>query len=331
MAPAHRIDCLQYAAWSPRIFEEMAAGGLHAVHATVAYHENFRETVARLEEWNRFFARNPERILRGRDAADVRRARETGRTAIFFGAQNCSPIEDDLGLVEVCRDLGLRFMQLTYNNQSPLAAGYLEERDCGVTRFGREVIAEMNRVGLVVDMSHSGERSTLEAIEISERPVAITHANPARWRETPRNKSEEVIAALAAGGGVMGFSLYPHHMKDGGACRLDDFCRMVAETVERHGAESFGIGSDLCQGHGGDVLAWMRDGRWRFGKNDGGGKGDSDSAEFPPQPEWFRTNADFPNLAEGLRKVGFNDSETDALLGENWLRFFESSFTPRDE
>ena len=109
------------------------------------------------------------------------RARETGRTAIFFGSQNPSCIEDDIGLVEVLHTLGLRFMQLTYNNQSLLATGCYEDDDTGLTRMGRAVVAEMNRVGLVIDMSHSGDRSTLEAIEHSTRPIAITHANPSSW------------------------------------------------------------------------------------------------------------------------------------------------------
>ena len=97
-------------------------------------------------------------------------------------------------------------MQLTYNNQSLLATGCYEENDTGVTRMGRQVIAEMNRVGLVVDMSHSGERSTLETIEISERPIAITHANPAFWHRALRNKSDDVLKALGESGGMLGFS-----------------------------------------------------------------------------------------------------------------------------
>ena len=96
-------------------------------------------------------------------------------------------------------------MQLTYNNQSLLATGCYEAEDPGVTRMGRQVIREMNRVGLVVDMSHSAERSTLEAIEISERPIAITHANPAFWHPARRNKSDEVLCALGQTGGMLGF------------------------------------------------------------------------------------------------------------------------------
>ena len=117
MIDAPLIDGLQYARWSERIFRQMREGGVDAVHVTLTYHETFRETVAVMERWNRWFERFPELIVQGRTAADVTRARETGRTAIVYGAQNPSCIEDDIGLVEILHTLGLRFMQLSYNNQ----------------------------------------------------------------------------------------------------------------------------------------------------------------------------------------------------------------------
>jgi microsomal dipeptidase-like Zn-dependent dipeptidase len=206
------IDGLQYANWSEKIFRQMRAGRVDAVHATITYHETFRETVAVIERWNRWFERFPDLIFQGRTAEDVLRAQATGRTAIFFGSQNPSCIEDDIGLVEVLHTLGLRFMQLTYNNQSLLASGCYEAEDTGLTRMGRAVVAEMNRVGMVIDMSHSGERSTLDAIDHSTRPIAITHANPHDWHPALRNKSDTVLRALGQSGGMLGFSIYPHHL-----------------------------------------------------------------------------------------------------------------------
>ena len=175
------IDCLQYSNWSREVFTQMREGGLNAVHVTIAYHETFREMVLRIEDWNERFMRFGDLIMHGRSAADIDAAIETNRTAVFFGFQNPSPIEDDIGLIEIVHSLGVRFMQLSYNNQSLLATGCYEAEDPGITRFGRQAIAEMNRVGLVIDMSHSAERSTLEAIELSARPITITHANPAWW------------------------------------------------------------------------------------------------------------------------------------------------------
>ena len=321
-----RIDNLQYANWSEKIFRQMRAGGLDAVHVTITYHENFRETVAQLERWNRWFEQFPDLIFQGRTGADVRLARDTGRTAIFFGAQNPSVIEDDIGLVEIVHTLGLRFMQLSYNNQSLLATGCYEAEDPGITRMGRQVIAEMNRVGLVVDMSHSADRSTLEAIEISSRPIAITHANPHWWAPALRNKNDDVLRALAGSGGMLGFSLYPHHLKGKSDCTLTDFCEMVARTADMIGVQHLGIGSDLCQDQPDSVVEWMRVGRWT--KQVDYGEGSAPAAGFPPMPDWYRDNRDFGAIGDGLRAVGMSETEVAGIMGDNWLAFYDAGFGP---
>ena len=321
-----RIDALQYGNWSEKIFRQMREGGVDAVHVTICYHGNFRDTVINIEDWNRRFEAHGDLIMHGRSAADVHQARRSNRTAIFFGFQNCSPIEEDIGLVEICHTLGVRFMQLSYNNQSLLATGCYESEDPGVTRMGRAVIKEMNRVGLVVDMSHSAERSTCDAIEISERPIAITHANPSIWHPARRNKSDSLLSALAESGGMLGLSLYPHHLLGGTACTLDSFCEMAARLVDRIGVDHVGIGSDLCQDQPDSVVEWMRSGRWT--KQVDFGEGSKGDAGFPPQPEWFQDNRDFPNLERGLASAGFSQHEVAAIVGQNWLDFFERSFEP---
>ncbi len=321
-----RIDGLQYANWSEKIFRQMRAGGLDAVHVTITYHETFRETVLNIEAWNRHFERCPDLIFQGHTAADVTLARDTNRTAIFFGAQNPSCIEDDIGLVQVLHTLGLRFMQLTYNNQSLLATGCYESHDTGLTRMGREVVAEMNRVGMVVDMSHSAERSTLDAIAHSTRPITISHANPAHWHPARRNKSDTVLRELAASGGILGFSLYPHHLKDGSACTLQQFCEMVARTADLIGTAALAIGSDLCQDQPDSVVEWMRTGRWT--KSIDFGEGSAAAPGFPPMPGWFQSSHDFTNIEAGLTATGMHDPEVKAIMGGNWLRFFDASFGP---
>ena len=320
----HVIDNLQYANWSEKIFREMRGGGVDAIHVTIAYHETFRETVLNIEQWNRWFETYPALIFQGQTGDDVRRARAEGRTAIFFGFQNPSPIEDDIGLVEVFHRLGVRFMQMTYNNQSLLATGCYEDEDSGVTRMGRQVIQEMNRVGMVVDMSHSAERSTLDAIEISTRPIAITHANPSFWHPAKRNKSDKVLRALGQSGGMLGFSLYPHHLKDKSDCTLESFCEMIARTADLMGVDNIGIGSDLCQDQPDSIVEWMRVGRWT--KAIDYGEGSSSDAGFPPMPTWFQDNRHFPAIKAGLARYGFADNETTAIMGENWLRFYDTGF-----
>lgn len=324
-----RIDNLQYADWSEKIFRQMRAGGVDAVHVTIAYHETFRETVANFERWNRWFERFPDLIMKGQWASDIDIARDTGRTAIFFGFQNPSPIEDDIGLVEILHSLGARFMQLSYNNQSLLATGCYEAEDPGLTRMGREVIAEMNRVGLVIDMSHSADRSTIEAAELSVRPIAITHANPHDWQPALRNKSDAVIRAVTSRGGMLGFSLYPHHLRDKSACTLESFCTMIARAAEKYGAENLGIGSDLCQDQPDSVVEWMRSGRWTKGVDFG--EGTAAAPGFPPMPDWFSDNRDFDTVEAGLAATGMNATEVAGVMGENWYRFYANGFGPMNK
>ena len=318
------IDALQYSNWSEKIFRQMNEGRITAVHVTICYHEDFQEMVQNVIAWNQRFEQYSQLIFQGLTADDVRKADEEGRTAIFFGFQNCSPIEDNIGLVEVCHQLGVRFMQLSYNNQSLLAAGCYEVDDPGITRMGRQVIKEMNRVGLVVDMSHSASRSTLEAIEISERPIAITHANPSNWYDALRNKSDDVLKSLSQSGGMLGFSMYPHHLKGKSDCQLEDFCGMIARTADMMGVERIGLGSDLCQDQPDSVVEWMRNGTWTREKDFG--EGSVSFAGFPEQPNWFKDNRDFKNILNCLRKTGFSEIEVERIAGLNWLEFFERSF-----
>jgi membrane dipeptidase len=321
------IDGLQYCNWSETVFRQLRAGGVDAVHATIAYHEDFRQTVGNILEWRRLFEQFDDLIMAGVSAEDVVTARATGRTAIFFGLQNCKPAEHDFDMIEVLHLLGVRFMQLSYNAKCTWATGWVEEdQDEGVTDLGRRAIAEMNRVGMVVDMSHSAERSTLDAIDYSARPIAVSHGNPAAWRATGRNKSDKVLKALGEAGGMLGFSLYPRHLKDDSDCTLESFCEMVARTAEIMGAEHLGIGSDLCQGQPDAVVRWMRSGVWEDADTP-----TPDSVKgvgFPEQPIWFRTNEDMPGIATGLRKIGFAEGEVNGIMGGNWHRFFARSFAP---
>ncbi len=313
------IDALQYSNWSRPIFEQMREGGLDCVHVTIAYHENCVETIRNIAKWNQLFEQHGDLITLVGSSSEVVAAREAGKTGVMFGFQNCSPIEDDYSLVEVFHTLGVRFMQLSYNNQSLLASGCHEYQDNGITRFGKQVIREMNRVGMVVDMSHSGERSTLETIDYSSRPIAITHANPASFEPVVRNKSDETLKALASSDGMLGFSLYPHHLKNGSKCLLKDFCNMVASTAELIGVDHLGIGSDLCQHQPDWVLDWMRNGRWN--------KDSNNEAAWVSQPDWFDNCTDYGNIAEGLVQAGFSNEEVAKIMGGNWLDFFERSCT----
>ena len=316
----YRIDNLQYCNWSREIFQINNEAKLDAVHVTIAYHEDFDEVKKNVETWNKHFQEYKNLIIHGKTFQDIERAHQEKKTAIFFGFQNCSPIEDDIGLVESVHKMGARFMQLTYNNQSLLATGCYEKTDSGVTRMGKEVIKEMNRIGVVIDMSHSAEKSTLDAIELSSKPIAITHANPSFWFAAKRNKSNEVLKELAKSGGMLGLSLYPHHLKDTSNCTLESFCEMAAQTAELMGIKNIGIGSDLCLKQPNNVVEWMRNGTWTKTKDYG--EGSSDNPHFPKQPKWFEDARGFNNLEKGLKKAGFQETEVNDILGNNWYNFY---------
>ena len=318
----YKIDNLQYCNWSREIFEINREAELDAVHVTIVYHEDYDELLKRVDEWNIHFKDNSDLIFHGKSYKDIEKAKEQKKTAIFFGFQNCSPIEDDINLIEKVHHVGCKFMQLTYNNQSLLATGCYEKIDSGVTNFGKEVIKEMNRVGIVIDMSHSAEKSTFDAIEISEKPIAITHANPLFWHKAIRNKSNDLLKTLAKSGGMIGLSLYPHHLKDGTNCNLENFCEMTAKTAELIGVKNIGIGSDLCLKQPDTVVEWMRNGTWTKSKNYG--EGSKNKPGFPKQPIWFEDARGFKNLESGLKKTGFNKEEVEGILGNNWYNFYKN-------
>ena len=319
------IDGLQYCNWSEKIFNQWRDSNLSAVHVTISYHEQFRETVSNFEQWNRWFEQFPNLITPAYYAEDIEIAQKENKTAVIFGFQNPAPIEDDIGLIEILHRLGGRFMQLSYNNQSLLATGCYEENDPGITRMGKEVIKEMNRVGMVVDMSHSSEKSTFEAIELSSRPIVISHANPSFWHPAKRNKSNNILKKLSENNGMLGFSLYPHHLNNSSNCSIEDFCSMIARTADLMGVDNIGFGSDLCQDQPDGIVEWMRVGKWT--KEMDYGEGSASNPGFPDMPLWFKDNRDWNQIIEGLEKFGFSSKEINKIKGENWLQFFRKSFT----
>ena len=314
------VDALQYIRPSRTIFQQMRVGQLSAVHITVGYHEDFFGVVENLESWNRWFEEGGDLIARATACEDIAAANAAGQTAILFGLQNPLAIGADLRRIEVLAQLGIRFCQVTYNQQSLLGAGCFEPSDSGLTAFGREVVDEMNRVGMVIDLSHAGHKTAMDVVAYSNRPVTVTHANPDAWHPAPRNLHHDLVQALSDTGGMFGFSLYPHHLKGGSDCSLSDFAQMVAEMVQTYGDKIFGIGSDLCQDQPDSAVNWMRNGYWR--------KTPAPPVTFPACPAWFRDNRDFPGLADGLLAAGLPAEHVAGILGDNWMVFLDKAFAP---
>jgi membrane dipeptidase len=311
------VDGLQINNWSRPVLEELRSGGISGVNATCAVWEGPTETLRAVADWYRLAAENADIVTLGTSADDIRKAKEEGQVAVLLGFQNTSPFGDDFRMVEIFSRLGVRIAQLTYNIQNLVGGSCYEPEDSGLTRFGRTVVAEMNRVGMLVDLSHVGHRTSRDAIEASARPVAITHSNPTWFFDSPRNKPDDVIRALAARGGVIGCCLYPNVI-GGEQATLDEFCRMVARLVEEIGAEHVAIGSDCTRNWDDDFVGWLRNGRWQAPSDP--------PPSWPAWPGWFDGPEHFPRLTDGLSAVGLDDAAVMGVLGENWLRLFDEVF-----
>jgi microsomal dipeptidase-like Zn-dependent dipeptidase len=325
------VDALNIPTPERRWFEEWHAGGVSAVNATVAIWENAKETTAFIGKWRRVIDENADLVALATSPAEIERIAASGRTAIVFGFQNTAPVEHDIELFRAFRELGVCIMQLTYNLQNYIGCGYWEEKDLGISsRFGRKAIEEMNRVGILIDLSHCGERTTLEAIEVSARPVSITHANPREYVGNPtfgagRLKTSEAIKALAARGGVIGLSPNRNLTRRGIETTLDEFCDMVAWVVDLAGIDAVGMGTDYCAGHPPTIRNWWRYARWS--------RETAPAAQMQKAPhegwqDWFRSPADFPNIVAGLERRGFKPAELRQLMAGNWLRLFGETFAP---
>jgi microsomal dipeptidase-like Zn-dependent dipeptidase len=322
------VDALQYSRPERPRFEEWRAGGIGCVHVTLAVWENARDTLRVIGNWHRLFDRNADLIAHATSVKDIERIAKSGRTAVVFGFQNASPFEDDIELVRIFHKLGVRIVQLTYNVQNHVACGCWEDNDTGLsTFFGRNVVREMNEVGMLVDLSHCGERTCLDAIDFSAQPVAITHANPAEFvgddiELKRRTKSTEVIRRMAAQGGVIGLGMYPPMTRGGSSSTLEGFCDMVAWTCDLVGVDAVGFGTDFYAGYPESEIMWWRAGRWA-----------RESAVpikgFPAWPAWFRSPAAYPGVIKALRGRGFSDPELAKISGRNWLRLFDSTFGPK--
>lgn len=320
------IDAQTYNNWDQEVFEELRAGGVTCVHVTCATWEGTREALNNISRWYRLFREYNNLIVPAYSASDIDIAKTAGKTAIIMGCQNTSPLEGDLGLVEVFYHLGIRIIQLTYNNQSLVGGGCYEANDSGLSRFGHEVVREMNRLGIIIDLSHVGERTSLETIDVSTRPVAITHSNPYWFYAHRRNKSDQVLKALAQKGGVLGLTIYPLII-GGHEVALTEYCDMIARTVDLIGIDYVGFGTDLTRKRTYTELEWTRMGRWTF-TMDRAPRGSTNESGWPRWPNWFRSSADFPNLTAGLLDKGFSQAEVAKIMGENWLRLFTEGFEP---
>ncbi len=318
------IDGLQYCNWNRKLLEDALSGGLTAIHNTIVYWENTRESFEKISQLKKLIKDNEDIICLALKTDDILKAKKLNKIAMIFGFQNSAPIANDIYLVEKFFNEGLRFMQLTYNNQTALGGGCFEINDSGVSRFGAAAIEEMNRLGMIVDLSHAGKKTCIDAIKFSKKPVAISHANPIFFHNSLRNIDDEVLKLLSKKNGFIGLSLYPLHLKNHGDCKLEDFCEMINKLKNIVGIDNIGIGSDLCKNWNDEVIVWMRNGKWT--KKMDYGESKTKSTSWPKQPKWFEKGSDIINIYYGLLKTDMKEEDIFKILGLNWLNFMKKNF-----
>jgi membrane dipeptidase len=318
------FDGLQTCNWSRSIFEEMRAGGITAVNCASLLWENFHDGIDYVAQWKRFLRENDDLIVPVRTVADIHYAKATNRTGIVIGWQNTSPLEDRLDYVEIFKDLGVGMMQLTYNTQNYSGAGYLEEVDSGLTGFGREVLAEMNRVGVLCDLSHVGEKTSADVIARSKSPVCISHVLPRALKDVKRNKPDELLKACADGGGIIGVSLFSPGLAAGNDATIEDYLDAMAYVIDLVGEDHVGLGTDFSLDH-------ARPGPWMLWANRDKGTART-LTEFGTvkinKPKGIERMPQMPNLTAAMLARGWGEDRVIKLLGRNWLRVLSAAWQP---
>lgn len=311
------FDGLNICNWSREIFEQWQRGGITGVSATCGLWEGFRESIANVVQWKKWFEEHSDLILQATSVADIRRAKREGRTAVLLSWQNTSGIEDKLDYLRVFRDLGVRKMQLTYNTQNYSGAGYVEANDSGLTGFGREVVSEMGKLGIVCDLSHVGAKTSLDVIEYATVPPCFSHILPAGMKDIKRNKSDALIAELGRRGGIIGLSQFGPFMQKGNDSTIADYVAALDYVIDLAGVDHVGIGSDASQGHArpSEFLEWCN--------HDKGYARELTPFGHARVVKPLGPLEQRPLLADAMQRAGWSEEKMVKVLGENWLNYLE--------
>jgi membrane dipeptidase len=311
------VDGLEVANWSREVFEDMHRAGITAVNCTCCIWEGFEETMANVTRFGRWL-REYDDILRPVDSVgDIEAAKREGRVGIILGWQNISGIEDRLEYLEVFKRLGVGIVQLAYNTQNLVGAGCYESRDPGLSDFGREAVEELNRVGILIDLSHVGRATTSDAIECSEQPVVFSHTCPAALYDHPRNRTDEEMRRVAESGGLVGVTPYPWFLRAQEAATLDDFAQALEHTLNVVGEDHVGIGTDFTDGHPEAFFEWITRDKGYARRLVPESAQRIAGLSFPRDARGIR---DFPRIAQRLETRGWPGDRVRKVLGGNWCR-----------
>lgn len=301
---------------APDYFEECLQAGLTALYSSIVIDDlpNFYDVMEYIASWYQGFERFSHIIVPVTRAKDIELAKEKRKLGIVLGFQSTKPIESNIDLIDVFHKLGIKIIQLTYQRRNWVGDGCGERTDSGLSRFGVEIIKRMNKLGILIDLSHCGYKTTMEAIEVSEKPVAFTHANARGLCDVVRNKTDDEIKALAKKGGVIGLAAFSTFVRKGGKATKDDFLNMVDYVVNIAGIDHIGLGFDYDPFKTRDEME-----KWISDNPEIGRDVDFDS-RYPKGMERIRM---LPELTEGLLGRGYSEGEVKKILGENNLNLYK--------
>ncbi|MQW87899.1 dipeptidase [Sinorhizobium saheli] len=317
------IDAVCPLLHDPERIADYQAGGVTVIGPTVGSLQNAPVTVRMIGTWHKLIRERNDLMLI-RTAADIRKAKATGKTGIIMHFQGPEPIEDSLDLIDSYKALGVGIMQLAYNVKNRIGDGCEERTDAGLSRFGLQVIERMNQVGMIVDCAHTGVRTTMDAIEHSSAPVIISHANAKSVHPSRRNISDDLIRAIAGNGGTIGAVGFPGFVSSDSRPTLDQFIDHIAYMSDLVGTQHISIGIDYYTGQFPyrDDASSMED-YWRAIAD---GIWTREAYPEPPHyyPAGIETPKGMPSLTERLLQRGFTEEDVRNIYGENLIRLYKT-------
>ena len=303
--------------------DDMIKGGVTVVAPTVGGSGDCAETMRSIGAWYERLNRRSDELVLVTRAEDMERAKHDGKLGIIFHLQGTVPVVRDLGLVEIYYRLGVRVMQLTYNVKDFVGDGCEETGDGGLSDFGKRLIQEMNRVGMVVDLSHTGHRTTMEAMEVSEAPCVFSHSNCTAVFGSNRNIRDDQITAVAAKGGVVGVTLFSGFVSDSKPQPTkDDLLAHFDHLAELVGIDHIGFGSDYFDAQSPYATPEFAQEHYRDLIDSGMGKPETYSQPPWIYPEGVETPDKLANLSRMLLEHEFSDAEVHKVLGGNFMRVY---------
>ena len=298
----------------PASWDSWIDGGVGIAVPTVANWEGPAETRKLLIQWKRWLEEDV-RLLAVNEVADFDQFPVRGRLGVVIHFQNTVPMGDDPANYERFHRQGLRMVQLCYNRTNRVGDGCLEPGDGPLSLFGRDVVKEMNRLGMVVDLSHTGRRTTMDAMNITTAPPVFSHSNPKALVDNRRNIDDDQIRAVADLGGLVGVNAYPAFVKQGGkGATVVDLVDHIDYLVDLIGPDRVGLGLDFCKLSPQIHAEMIAAGEWSIEDYP------DDSGTYPIGLE---TPARIPNIEQELVSRGYPSESVAAILGGNWIDLFK--------